>query len=171
MEIKSISGFSEERLIDILEIEKKCFPKSWQYDDSKKYYKMMLEEKENIHIFAESGGIVAGYLLARPYNKAINEIYKHDTLLDKNKKGFSYLETIGVIKDFRGSGLASKMILKFIQESKKKGIIGFSVHARVVNKFNKKIKSLFPYNILKVRKIDGWFFGGNEPYEYIEFSI
>ena len=65
-EISLAEGFDERKLRGILDLEAKCFPKEWQYEEADKYYREMLEDLENINIFLEDGRKIVGYVLARP---------------------------------------------------------------------------------------------------------
>ena len=50
----------------ILELEKRCFPKEWLYDEGFEYYSKALAIKENINLLLREDGKIVGYLLAVP---------------------------------------------------------------------------------------------------------
>lgn len=162
-----IDFFSEEILEMILDLEKKCFPEEWQYPDAREYYKEVLSDKDNVNLLLIDNGIVVGYLLGRPLKKEIEELLEYDPEL-KDSNDF-YLETIQIFPEYQGRGGSKLLIEKMCYEASKKGFNNFSTHARISNKFNETVLYLFGKNIIQRRKLDKWKYGGNEPYEYIEW--
>ena len=118
---KNININTAKILKGVLNIEKKSFPKGWQYDDAKDYYMKALESKDNINIFAVCDDKIVGYTLAVPFSYSYNELAPFDKKIKKLKSGI-YLETIGVLPNFQGMGIAKKMMLKINNEAKKKNL-------------------------------------------------
>lgn len=170
MEVKQAKEFKKELLEDILRIEKRCFPDDWQYSDAEEYYKEMLRDRKVINLFLVCDGKNVGYLLATPLDYGYNEIAEGDPLVENDKERY-YLETIEIIPEYQGKGGSKKLLFKMCNEAKKRGVEKFSVHARIKNGLDKTIKNIFEGNITKVRKVKNWKYGGNEPYEYIEWNI
>jgi len=167
--VMSVSSFSEEALEDILQLEKKCFPEEWQYDDAVEYYGEMLEKAENINIFLKEADKTVGYVLARPCDEELaGELRKDDKGMTSEPDVF-YIETIQVLPEKRGMGGAKKLLIAVVAEAEKRGVEKFSIHARTVNGFHDKIKKIFEGRIKTVRQIEKWKPAANEPYEYIEW--
>lgn len=172
--IEIIKEFSCKALEDVLLLEERCFPKEWQYKGAEEYYESMLKDKNNINIFLKDGDNIAGYLLAVPFKNVFDSLKEYDSGLkldEENDKTKIYLETIQVLQAFRGMGGAEKLIMTMCEEGKKRGMNKFSIHARKINGLNEKVKSMFAGKINERRSLDAWLYGGNEPYEYIEWGI
>jgi ribosomal protein S18 acetylase RimI-like enzyme len=172
--IEIIKEFSTKALEDVLLLEKRCFPKEWQYKGAEEYYESMLKDKNNINIFLKDGNKIGGYLLAVPFENVFDSLKEYDAGLKldaEHDKTKIYLETIQIMPEFRGTGGAEKLIMTICYEGKKRGINNFSIHARKINGLNEKVKRLFAGKINERRSIDAWHYGGNEPYEYIEWGI
>lgn len=168
-----VEAGNAEFLEDVLKLEKECFPKEWQYEDAEEYYKEMLEDKNNVNIFLKDKEKAIGYLLAVPFEKALDDLREYDpdikSGMDDSKK--MYLETIQVLPEFRGFGGAEKLIIKMCEEGKRKGVEKFSIHARKLNGLNEKVKKMFAGKISESRDLEKWHYGGDEPYEYIEWGF
>jgi ribosomal protein S18 acetylase RimI-like enzyme len=174
IQIEVIKEFSRAALEDVLLLEKKCFPKEWQYAGVAEYYEAMLKDKNNINIFLKDGNKNGGYLLAVPFNSVFNSLKEYDSGLkldEENDKTKIYLETIQILPEFRGMNGAEKLIMKMCDEGKKRGMNKFSIHARKINGLDAKIKKMFAGKINESRSVDAWHYGGNEPYEYKEGYI
>ena len=154
----------------ILELEKRCFPKEWLYDEGFEYYSEALEIKENINLLLREDREIAGYLLAVALGRVFDELQKEDPALE-NKADFFYLDTIEIIPASRGRGGAKQLILTMCEELNNRGVFQFSLHARTVNGLNAKIKKMYPDGIISSREIKSWHFGGGEKYEYIEWEF
>jgi len=168
--ILKINIFKEEYLRDILMLEKECFPLEWQYNDGTEYYTDVLKNKNNISIFLKKDMETVGYILAIPHNDMVDDLLRDDEFLEK-KDDFYYIETIQIMPRSRGIGGAEKLLKAVCENAEKMGINNFSIHARTLNGFANKIKEIFKENIILVRKIEKWKHGGDEAYEYIEYSF
>lgn len=172
--IEIIKEFSRKALEDVLLLEKECFPKEWQYDGVAEYYTAMLKDRNNINIFLKDGDNIAGYLLAVPFKNVCAGLKEYDAALqcnEENDKTKMYLETIQILPKFRGMGGAGKLIMNMCEEGKERGLNKFGIHARKINGLNEKVKRMFAGKIAESHGIDAWHYGGNEPYEYIEWGI
>ena len=167
-QIVELVGFGDDNLVkEILELEKRCFPKEWHYDDG--YYSEALSIEENINLLLKEEGEIVGYLLAVPLVRVFDVLQKEDPALEK-KPDFYYLDTIEIIPESRGRGGAKQLVLAMCKELNNRGVFKFSLHARTVNGLNTIIKKMYPDGIISSREIKSWLFGGNEKYEYIEWK-
>lgn len=167
--LEIVSGFNEKYLNTIIDLEKKCFPEEWQHENPYEYFKDALSYPECINIFLKEKDKIVGYLFAVPLKSAYPILKEHDYEIT-DKPGFFYLDNIEIIEESRGKGGTRKMIELMCDEANKRGFFNFSVHARTINGLNKIIKNIFNRKITRVRNIDHWVFGNNEPYEYIEWE-
>jgi GNAT superfamily N-acetyltransferase len=165
-----VRQYDTQILKDILFLERVCFPIDWQYKDAEVHYAAMLKDRSCINILLKLNGSTVGYLLARPTEKVIDELKEHDKNLGMVGDLY-YLETIQILPDQQGTGGAKKLILVMIEEAKKKGVNRFSVHARIANKFNVKIRHIFEGMLNECRIVEKWAFGGGETFEYIEWTV
>lgn len=167
-----VNEFNEKSLSDILYLEKVCIPESWQYEDAEEYYKKILEDKNSINIFLKHENKIIGYMLAVPFENDFDDLKRYDTelKLDKNNKKM-YIETGQVLQDFSKMKGFEKLILAICEESKRRGFEKVSTHARKINGVNLKFRKMFEEKISEIRDIDEWHYGGNEPYEYIEWKL
>jgi ribosomal protein S18 acetylase RimI-like enzyme len=168
--VEVVESFSESALNDVLDLEKKCVPEDWQFDDAREYFSDCLKNQKSINLFLKEGEKVVGYLLAVPHNFSRNEIIKYDPLMQEDEKRL-YIETIEILPEARGKGGSKKLFSRLIEEAAKKCIKTFSAHVRTTNGLSDSVKRMFDGKITKTRKIDSWHYGGNEPYEYLEWEI
>jgi ribosomal protein S18 acetylase RimI-like enzyme len=170
-QIVELVKFGDDDLVKvILELEKRCFPKEWLYDDEFEYYSKALKIEGNINLLLREDKIIVGYLLSVPLGRVFADLQKYDPILE-NKADFFYLDTIEIIPKSRGRGGAKQLILKMCEELNKRGVFKFSLHARTINGLNVKIKKMYPDEIISSREIKRWYFGGNEKYEYVEWGF
>lgn len=162
--------FSKDILNNVLDVEKKCFPKSWLYSQRKVYYHIALKRPENINVFLYAGRSIVGYALMVPHELVWMELSKDDK---KMKLDFDryYLDTLQILPSYRGLGGSSGMLLELCREANRRGVNKFSAHLRTKNDFSLQVKKLFLPNITKVRKIKSWKYGGGEAYEYVEWKF
>lgn len=165
-----VNDFRKEYLNDILMLEEKCFPSEWQYDNAAEYYADVLKNKDNINIFLKKNDKTIGYILAIPHSDMVDDLLKDDEFLER-KDNFYYIETIQIIPQSRGIGGAEKLLKAVCEEAGRMGINNFSIHARALNGFADKVKNIFEGRVSLVRRIEKWRHGGNEPYEYIEYTL
>lgn len=168
--LKVIREFDLADLNDILLLEHECFPTSWQYPDARKYYDSILRNNQNINILLKTSQKTVGYALSVPLSTVWPELIEHDPSL-KNSSDCYYLENIAVLSNWRGQGGATALIRAMIEEAQKNHVNRFSVHARISNHFSEKIKKMFASGVNENRKLNRWFFGGGEPYEFIEWIV
>ena len=167
--VEILRGFNESALRDILIIEKACFPVEWHYPDADKYYTTILRDDRNIIILLKDGQKAVGYILSVPHNVVRAELFQYDFQMKTDNARY-YIESIGISPQYRRRGGGTMLINTLCDEAKKRGICKFSIHSRTSNRLNILIKRLFKGMITETRHIQRWFFGGNEPYEYIEWT-
>ena len=168
--VEILDDFNELTLQDILFLENICFPVEWHYPDADKYYTAILRDKRNINILLRDYRKTTGYILSVPHDTARTELIKCDPEIKADNSRY-YIETIGVLPQYRRRGGATKLLHALCEEANRKGINNFSIHARIRNGLNVMISNLFKGLITESRKIDSWKFGGGEAYEYIEWSF
>jgi hypothetical protein len=158
----------------IIFLEKKIFPKEWLYPDAKKYYKEILKNySTNINLLIEYNKKIVGYLLVVPIESSFDELRKKDKKIIFNKNSF-YVETVQILPEYRDKGLYKVVLKKLINILKRRKIKKLGIHARINNGTVDKtvgILSLLGVKISERRKIKKWYYGGNEPYEYICFKL
>lgn len=160
----------EISLETILELERACYPPEWQYADALEYYQEMLDNQKAIHLFLTMGGETVGYLLAVPQNEVYDDLVKYDPSFTK-EEGCYYLETIGIRPEYTGKGGGKILMERFVAVVQKKGIDKVSTHARTLNGFNGLVRQRFETDIVEARGIEHWYYGGGEPYEYIQWRV
>jgi len=168
--VEILDDFNELTLRDILFLENICFPVEWHYPDPDKYYTAILRDKRNINILLKDDRKTTGYILSVPHDTVRTELLKYDPEMKSDNARY-YIETIGVLPQYRRRGGATKLLHALCEEANRKGINNFSIHARISNGLNIMISNLFKGLITESRKIDSWKFGGGEAYEYIEWSF
>ncbi len=167
--VEVVDDYDDEVLKDILFINRNVFPNGWQYHDAEDYYKNRLQNKNSIHILLKDDGNRVGYLHAIPHNEAVEELKNDDPAMSEDENAY-YIETVGILPAFRKKRGFSKMLAAFINESKKRGITKFSLHARVNNKFSEIIQKKF--KVAPLRRIQKWkYYNFEEPTDYIEVPI
>ena len=167
LELFLADGYSDELLQAILKLEKACFPEDWQYP--KWYLKNFLEKPNNINVLLKNGKQIIGYCLAVLMEEEFDEIKKFDQELIM-KERFYYIETIEILPEYRGKGLAKRLLIEVCREAQKREVNNFAIHARKINGLNEKIKKVFCGKINLIREIEHWEPADGEPYEYIEWS-
>ena len=77
-----------------------------------------------------------------------------------------YIETVGILPEFRGRRGFTEMLKRLVEQSKIRGN-NISLHARVNNGFSTIVKKKL--NVTKIRRIDKWkYYNYEEPVDYIE---
>ena len=76
-QIVELVKFGDDDLVKvILELEKRCFPKEWHYDDG--YYSEAVRKEENINLLLREEREIVGYLLAVPLGSVFADLQKED---------------------------------------------------------------------------------------------
>ncbi len=166
-----VTGFDEQVLQDIIQIQLDSFPAGWAEggDEGDGHFEAMLKAKENVHIFLKDGQKNIGYLLAIPHNIAVEELKDCDPLMRKNP-GAYYIETISILPDHRGQGGWKLLLQTLAGELLKKGVMEITLHARVSNGFSQKVQKEFVAQ--KIRTIEKWkYYNYEEPTEYLEVEL
>lgn len=154
----------------ILRIEQSCFPASWQYTNAAQFFSKALHDTNNINVALFHEQEIVGYALACPMVSVIKELKEHDPELDANTDAI-YLETIAVLPAFQGQGGSMLLIEAIAIAAGLRGYSRLSMHARCVNHFNASVRQQFLSRVETSRFIDQWFYGGNEPYEFMVIAL
>ena len=170
MQAEVIHFFDSKVLKDILFIERNSFPEAWCYgEETEEYYSRMLGSKDNINIILADNDKRIGYLLAMPHNKAVHELKDADPSM-KEDPGRYYIETVGILPEFRGRRGFPLMLGELIEECKKRGFDKMSLHARVCSGLSSWIQRFF--KVTELRRIDRWkYYNYEEPADYIEVAL
>ncbi len=164
-----VHELNEEILNGILRVNRGSFPTNWIYYDAEEYYRDMLKKRENIHIVLKYDESIVGYLLAIPHNEAVKELTNDDPEM-KNDPMKYYIETTGILPEYRGKKGFSKILDTLILECKKKGIAKLSLHARVETGLSMIIQTKFKAN--EVRRVKEWrYYNYQEPADYIDVLL
>lgn len=168
-ETEVVQGLEENILKEIILVNRASFPPGWVYSDAEKYYRSMLSKKDSIHIILKYKGKTIGYLLAIPHNDAVIELKNGDPKMKKDPMKY-YIETTGILPEYRGKRGFSKMLKRLIDECKKRGITKISLHARVKTGLSTIMQKKF--KVTEVRRIERWqFYNFEEPTDYIEVIL
>lgn len=161
--------FSATNLSGILNIEARCFPVGWQYPDAEDYYTQVLHEPENLSLGLKSGQVMIGYLLATPYSSALRWVGNADPDMAANDAAMYYIDTVGILPEWRGVGGATRILRKLEREATTRGALSLAMHARTANGFNTLARRLAGSRLIRTRWLDNWSWADGEPYEYIEW--
>ena len=108
-------------LEDIKNLNQKLFYNDYLFDKTldlawpsknKKYFKKHILDKNSLTQVAEDKGKIIGYAIGSITKAESYRIIKH----------FAELENMLIIKNYRGKGIGTKLILNFLQWAKNKGI-------------------------------------------------
>jgi ribosomal protein S18 acetylase RimI-like enzyme len=169
LEAEVIRSLDESTLKDIIEINNESFSPCWIYPDQEIYYRDMLRQKNNIHVFLKHGDKRVGYLLAIPHDVAVAELINDDPMM-KNDPTKYYIETAGIIPEYRGKSGLTIMMKRLVAECINKGITKLSMHARVNTGLSNIMQSMF--KVAEVRRIESWpYYSFEEPTDYIEVIL
>lgn len=169
MQTDIIKAFDPGVLQSILHILRNAFPEAWIYNDAEEYYGRMLRSPKSINILLKDSGKDVGFLLAIPQNDAVEEL-KHDDPEMREDSATYYIETVGILPEFRGEKGLSAILEKLVDECKRKGMNKISLHARVSNHLSEIIQN--KYRTAGLRRIREWaYYNFEEPTEYIEIIL
>lgn len=160
--------FSEDVLAGITLLEKKVFPLNWQFGAG--YFQEKLSNSENINIVVWKGSDIVGYAMLVPHSQAYEELEEDDPQMTERENVF-YFEALDVDPDEKGKGLFRLIMGAVVEETKKRGAIGLSMHVRVVNGLSDIFARYFDGKILEKRRVENWIgFGEEEPADYTVFG-
>lgn len=165
-----VSGGTPGILDSILRLEKACFPDAWQYPDAVTLFSEALHDTSNISIALYHDEEVVGYALAYPMTSVIRELKRHDPEIAAIDNAM-YLETIAVYPTFQRQG-GGRLLLKAVFDA-----VGLhrrtrlAIHARCCNEFSNSLKRQYADYVEVSRHLPHWFYGGNEPYDFIVISL
>ena len=160
----------DENVIDeIIQIELNSFPKGWTFSDAKEYFSEVLKNEKSIRILLKENGVMVGYLLAVPHNKAKKDLENDDPLIQDDAFRY-YIESIAILPAYQGKNGFSLMFAVLCQELKKIDIHKISMHARVSNRLSEIVQKRT--NVTKIRRIGSWkYYNFEEPSDYIEADL
>jgi ribosomal protein S18 acetylase RimI-like enzyme len=164
-----INNYQGDILRDIIFIYNNSYPLSWQCTDDDEYYKEMLLNRNNIHIFLKDYEKSVGYLHAIQHNDAVKELSNDDPAIKEDRLMY-YIETVCILPEYRARQGFSKLLATLLIECKKRGINKVSLHARVTNHLSEIIQVKF--NTAPLRRIEKWkYYNFEEPADYFEVSF
>lgn len=166
-----ITTASDEFLKALLEMQDNSYPEGWGYDDAEQYYRKMIESTENINIVLKEKEKILGYALLVPHNQIREELLADDPMMEEDPNRL-YIETMEldpeVGKTLAGGKLFFKMLGKMFDESGKRGINKFSMHARVSTGLSGAVQRYFGSMMTHVRRIENWpYYNGQESTDYM----
>lgn len=165
--VAEIIEYTKENVLHIVHTHNGSFHDGGQYDDAEDFFDSVLKDKDNISIVLKDGQNVVGLLIARPHNVMCDELKEDDPHMNPSENRF-YIETMGVLSEYRGKFGHHKMIKKVIEEARKRGVRNFSMHVRKSNGLSYSLQQLFGKKLTHIREIDKWKWTNDEPYHYIE---
>jgi hypothetical protein len=172
--VDAVRGYSDAMLCDILAAYHDAMPESWHYPDAEEYFGTLLHDENTIHILLRRDQRPIGYLLAIPHNDAVHdeELRQADPDLAEDPDRL-YIETMEIVPEYgrslAGGRLCMMMLRALVEESGKRGIHSFSMHARVTTGLNQALRKIYGDMLTQFRTIESWpFYNGEEPTEYIE---
>jgi ribosomal protein S18 acetylase RimI-like enzyme len=165
-----IKNFNEKTLEDVISVINSSMPADWPWGDRKKYFREMLGDKRNINILLKKDNEIVGYLLAKPYEIAFEELKNDDPEMQIDINRY-YIEFIAISPDYRGSYGYLDLANKMFEEAKKRGVNKFSTHIRKINGLSKSIQKLFSKDVTNARLVPSWRWCGGEPFDYVEVTL
>lgn len=169
-------GYSSAMLHDILAAYHAAIPASWHYPAAEEYFGKLLGDENTIHILLRRDERPIGYLLAIPHNDAMydEELRQADPDLAEDPERL-YIETMEIVPEYvrslAGGRLCLMMLRALHEEAGKRGLVKFSMHARVTTGLNQALRKIYRDMLTKFRTIENWpFYNGEEPTEYIEIT-
>lgn len=144
---------------------------TWQ-DSDVEHYKHQFSNPKNINIvYQNESGLIAGYILARPHNEAVQDYLIEDPAMTTSNTEMFYVDHVNVDETISGKSLGIRLILEMIKEANKCGVSRFSAHCRVINGFSKIIQRKFRKGVDVVRRIEQYIDCNNEPFDYMEVVV
>lgn len=155
----------------VLRLGEACFPSDWITEGNERhFFRDALHDAANVNLFLTAGRRMVGYALAMPFTAAYRYLAPHDPeLVDRPE--FYYLETIQVHPRYRGRSGGQMLMQRIVNEVCRKGARGLAVHFRVLNGANLLPRRIPGLRVITARPIATWYWGGYEPYEYIEITL
>lgn len=163
-----VTSHDQQLANELIALQQSAFPPQMQFKDPERYYQDALNDKRNINVVVRSPqGALLGYLFALPQSEVYGELLQCDPQMqdDPDCMYIDIIQTHPGSRQFSGfMGLASGVC----QETRRRGYLRLSMHARTSNGLNKVIRKLLPDSI-SLRRIENWYSSG-EPFDYIEAS-
>lgn len=149
-------------------LEEKCLPFQMCHANNQTYFSSVLNNPENISLILRYKERLVGFLLAKKYSQAYQELINHDPDLKSQKENCYFVETIQIHPQFRKKGGFDCLVGKLLQTIKKEKIKNFCLYARRKNFFSRFIQKRFMGK--KIRTVENWL-GFGEAFDYLEISI
>ncbi len=172
-----LPNFSEDvmgRIIaEAAEVERKSFPKGWQFPNIEEYLRESFSEEKNICIVLKENEKVVGYLVMVSLEGAIEELKGADPGMPDIKEGYC-LDTISILPEKRSGYGFLKMLRAMKNELKKRKTKRLMMHARLKNNLSKAMKSFFGREgrVVSSRVIEKWkCYNYQEPTEYLDIKL
>lgn len=149
-------------------LEEKCLPFQMCHANNEEYFSSVLNDKGNINFVLKYKEKIVGFLLAKKYSQAYQELVNHDPDLKSQKEGYYFVETIQIHPQFRKKGGFDCLVGKLLSVIKHEKIKGLCLYARRKNSFSCFLQKRFSGK--KIRTVDNWL-GFGEAFDYLEISI
>jgi ribosomal protein S18 acetylase RimI-like enzyme len=164
-----IMNHNDKKIVDQLVcLEEKCFPMEMRNPSSYEYYSSVLNDPKIISLLLRYKGKIVGFLVAREYDRAYDDLSNHDPDLRENKKKLFYVDLIQIHPRFKINGGLSLLVVKLIEKSLDNKLKGFCLHARKKNGLSQFMQRIF--SCKRLHSIDNWL-GFGEQFDYLEFAV
>lgn len=149
-------------------LEEKCLPFQMCHANNDKYFSTVLNNQGNINLVLKYKEKIVGFLLAKKYSQAYQELINHDPDLKSQGEGYYFVETIQIHPQFRKKGGFDHLVGKLLSVIKHEKIKGLCLYARRKNSFSCFLQKRFSGK--KIRTVENWL-GFGEAFDYLEISI
>lgn len=147
-------------------LEEKCVPMEMRNASSYEYYSSVLNDPKVISLLLRYKGKIVGFLAAKEYEKAYDDLSNHDPDLRENKKKLFYVDLVQIHPRFKINGGLSLLVSALIQQAVENKLQGFCLHARKKNGLSQFMQKIF--SCKRLHSIDNWL-GFGEQFDYLEF--
>lgn len=164
--IEAISGYSEEILGQVLDIERESFPEEIQ--SSPENLKEILENSDGIHLLArDKDEKVVGALLSLRQSQEYEFLKDYDPDF-ANDENSLYVESIAIKPKSRSIEVANGLFKTLVEQAKERHFKKITMHARVSNGLSDVLQKRCGAKFFK--RIENWY-GFGEPFDYLEIEI
>jgi hypothetical protein len=167
-EVEIINGKNHGVIEELINLEEKCFPLEMRNADSENYYDSVLVDLKNVNLILKYKRKIVGFLIAKEYDLAYDNLTHHDPDLRLNKRNYFYIDFVQIYPRFKLNGGLSLLICKLVEKALEKKIKGLCLHARRKNGFSQFFQKMF--NGQKHHSVDNWL-GFGEEFDYLEMAV
>jgi len=169
-EVEILEGASDNSRIvrNLVCLEKKCLPMEMRNADSVKYYNQVLCDTKNVNLLLKHKNKIVGFLVAKEYRQAYDNLANHDQDLREKKTKYYYIDFMQIQPRFKVNGGLNLLVWKLIESALEKNLAGFCLHARKKNGISSLIQKTFRGK--KIHSIDNWL-GFGEEFDYLEIAV